>query len=114
MNPKIIFTAILVFVVSPAWAGQGWYLMMPPKAAVAGVSHTTTQAEFVRRMHETPLKNWDHWRSFDTARACEQKRDEWSDETKELFKQYGTDDSRLLHKAVSVARCIASDDPRLK
>src|SRR5262245_57305668 len=95
----MVIWVILLFMLLlaiPAYGGQGWYLMMPPKAAVAAVSHTTAQAEFVRRMHETPLKDWDHLRSFDTARGCEQARDKWHDGTEKLFQQYGTDDLLVL------------------
>jgi len=74
----------------------GWYLIVPPfnkSGPLAG----------------TPLSLWtDHEGSYDTARECDQGKQALLDD---LDKHQAFHDYRA---AVIFARCIASDDPRLK
>jgi hypothetical protein len=96
-----------------ALALVGWYLLVPPQTPVKGghiydedkngnlVNERSAPPELLRgatMVHpEAPLAEWAQAGAFDTATACEVAR----------FK-LGTSGMRDL------AKCIASDDPRLK
>jgi hypothetical protein len=79
-----------------ALALVGWYLMTPPS--------------FPRRANEEPVRDdgapvsqWKHISSWDTAKACNAELERLSDSPIPLIGQIGIS-----------AKCIASDDPRLK
>ena len=74
----------------------GWYLIVPPfnKSGV---------------LASTPISRWTHHEgSYDTARECGQGKQAMLDDLDKhpAFHDYS--------EAVIFARCIASDDPRLK
>lgn len=88
-----------------ALALVGWYLMSPL------VDH---KAE--KLLYEAPLTYWEHEGSFDTAAECERKlRDNVRVMSNLTMKS--TDRSpgyNLGLNSALAAKCIASDDPRLK
>jgi hypothetical protein len=93
-----------------ALALVGWYLMSPL------VDH---KAE--KLLYEAPLTYWEHEGSFDTAAECERKlRDNMrvmSNLTMSNLTMKSTDRSpgyNLGLNSALAAKCIASDDPRLK
>jgi hypothetical protein len=88
----------------PAWAGQGWYLLVP----------------WEKGPHPQPVSfaMWDH-RSYDTALDCEydltrqvERREQRIKLGKDTAKEREIN-QRVLDR-LTWARCIASDDPRLK
>ena len=72
----------------------GWHLLLPPFGPNEKTANTST-----------PLSQWDHQESFDSASACEDER------SKEVQAYRG--DKRAVERFVW-GRCIASDDSRLK
>jgi hypothetical protein len=97
----IILLVALLFA-APGYAGQGWYLMLPPKLTRDGPSH------------DAPLRIWDHNSSFDSATACEEVLRGWQTSAKERFQRVASPENKLRNDQVWGGRCIASDDPRLK
>jgi hypothetical protein len=82
----------------------GWYLMVPPQGVRWKLDGT---GPFL------PLNPWVQWGSFDTAAQCEEEkltemRRESVQESREPSK------NPLNEPAFWYAKCIASDDPRLK
>jgi hypothetical protein len=66
---QIIPLVALLFAV-PAYAGQGWYLLVPPQVPTPQGSD--------RWLTEAPLKKWWQNRAFDSALACERYLDDWN------------------------------------
>ena len=88
-----------------ALALVGWYLMGPLVDQKAG-----------KIVYEAPLTYWEHEGSFDTAAECERKR---KDNLRLMtnLRMNSTDrspGSYLGLDSALAAKCIASDDPRLK
>ncbi len=100
---------------------SGWYLMVPPLAPVAGTP-------FYSVNDKAPLNTWEHRGSFDSVGECDMEQ---MDATDQAFKEYQRTlaislqsptemNLRIWRSAAarweqdSQARCIASDDPRLK
>jgi hypothetical protein len=104
----------LLGVPSVAHAGSGWYLLSPP------VSHVEGQNWAI--YDNLPLRSWNQVGAFDTATGCEEVRAKGLKATRdaldELFrKENRTADDQLWMirlGADNLARCVASDDPRLK
>ncbi len=88
-----------------ALALVGWYLMSP-----------LVDQKAAKIVYEAPLTYWEHEGSFDTAAECERKRKEnvrWI--TNLTIKRTDTSPgSHLGLDSALAAKCIASDDPRLK
>jgi hypothetical protein len=75
---------------------------------------------------ELPLRAWEHAASFDTALACEERRERWAADARRVPSGPGWEayreaaDANLAarvmaeYRASAVARCIASDDPQLR
>ena len=85
-----------------ALALVGWYLMKPPSA---GPYQFDTKE---------PLSKWDQIMSFDSSRACEIYR---SEAAEKFSKNKAHDDpqfARYNEQLYLNARCVTSDDPRLK
>jgi hypothetical protein len=84
----------------------GWYLMVPP------VDRYSPEVVFVGVL--SPLSEWDTVRGFDSAPECRKA-------LKELIVDFETqkwepnvpEGERSLIGASEIAKCIASDDPRL-
>jgi hypothetical protein len=110
----------LTLSVGIASAGQGWYLLTPPSKDIGTLGETNTkmlQAELKKPNPSpvivgaiwldlsAPLRDWDHGGSFDSAAECEEYR---------LYAVKHTKKPPLTVASFSTARCIASDDPRLK
>ncbi len=87
-----------------AFALVGWYLIVPPNVDKP----------------DAPLSTWNTIKVFDTAVECRDARSKWEidsvDIVEQNVKRYGhlqEDDKRQLAQG-HAARCIATDDPRLK
>src|SRR5262245_8912669 len=101
MMRRIILLVVALLAAVPAYAGQGWYRLVPWKTGPEGVRE--------------PLPRWDHQGGLDTAVDCEnaltrhiasreQRRKEGKDdEQKQRINQQVLD-------RLTWARCIASDD----
>jgi hypothetical protein len=113
---KLYHTAALALV--------GWYLMMPP-ATRGWFSATTTHND------SAPLSQWTTLRSFDTSLECQTYlgRDDstWQDAETRRFNRFLSERKQSSGKVtpwdqilaerrgeMDHARCIATDDPRLK
>ena len=81
-------------------AAVGWYLMLPP------VSPKDKKPDLGWALGQ-PISEWVQNSSFDTAKDCESTKDQ----TVELEKKK---QNKILEDIYLMARCIASDDPRLK
>src|SRR5216684_1321041 len=90
-----------------ALALVGWYLMTPPTESCDGTGGHPCR--------ESPLRNWTTEKTFNSASACNKARAS----NYEKFKAYlGNEPRNTWWEAVLMqdfsAKCIASDDPRLK
>ncbi|MGA7873129.1 MAG: hypothetical protein WCA22_19750 [Candidatus Binatus sp.] len=86
-----------------ALALVGWYLMVPP---LERFPNGWEAFDF-----NAPLSQWDRWDSYYTAREC-------SDVDRNLIERSQSilhiDPQNEAANAYLQARCMASDDPRLK
>jgi len=106
MNPRHAATVMLA----------GWYLMSPP---IASDSHGHATGKVLNGL---PLSSWEQLLSFDTAKACEDYQWEqvtmMANTTTAAKKRAQTQQQlRNLDAAwgqIDLAKCVASDDPRLK
>jgi len=78
-----------------ALALMGWYLMVPP-------THRTTHG--VAWDDNLPLNLWRHVFSYDMAKECQAQIEHMQSSLAKMAEEMGAE----------FARCIASDDPRLK
>ena len=109
---------VLVFALLNAMAAEGtkgWYLMEPPVDETSNVTFGI--------LHQAPLNQWKRIATYDTEAACEDKRNEAvqasRDETLRLSKtsplpkleifKGAYRDSGLANSSV----CVYADDPRL-
>jgi hypothetical protein len=83
----------------------GWYLMLPPRPLDPSSALSSIP----------PLNQWQTVRSFDTATACENAL---TITVQRLKKEMDADPTNAAaagkYGIAADARCIASDDPRLK
>jgi hypothetical protein len=79
----------------------GWYLMTPP---LSWSSDRTKIGSDLSR----PLSEWDSYSTYDTEADCNKEIDAWN----RRAVSYARDHHTTLN--ISHARCVASDDPRLK
>jgi hypothetical protein len=94
-----------------ALALAGWYLMLPPWSSPSKFDD------------KAPLNQWEQANAYDSAAVCEKSR---YDTVKDLLKGHAPNGNLLDQKTLTpetadynarlyaAARCIASDDPRLK
>jgi hypothetical protein len=100
---------------SVATAGSGWYLLSP---MVAMDGKTAEDSKSAKVLADDPLSKWHHGGSFDSARECNAERERnWQ----KAFEQLKLKDKATrpwmfdaFFVQASAARCVASDDPRLK
>jgi hypothetical protein len=83
---QIIPLVALLFAV-PAYAGQGWYLLVPPQVPTPQGSD--------RWLTEAPLKKWWQNRAFDSALACERYLDDWKARATKEFNRVAKDKNRF-------------------
>ncbi len=130
----LLASALLLCAGGPAWAACGWYLMVPPQSAY---DKKAQYLESFKILSETPLSKWNHAGSFDSPDACELVKasrvraehsvyDKAADGYRRLMGAKGVSEperatARYLAEqdnanvnALMAARCIASDDPRLR
>jgi hypothetical protein len=81
-----IIPLALLFAV-PAYAGQGWYLLVPPQVPTPQGSD--------RWLTEAPLKKRWQNRAFDSALACERYPDDWKARTTKEFNRVAKDKNRF-------------------
>jgi hypothetical protein len=98
-----------------ALALMGWYLMVPP-----------TVGPYLRLDLSAPVSRWKIVQSFDTATACEGYLQEMKEGPGALHGEYSVapkfkmeglekmQDMGIPTSALTAARCIFSDNPRLK
>ncbi|MHB8483396.1 MAG: hypothetical protein ACYDBV_11790 [Nitrospiria bacterium] len=118
MTRFLIMTLLIISSLTPAWAGQGWYLMVPR----------------VVNQSEKFLSEWEQYGAYDMAKECQdtlttekEKIQRFLDRTRETLEEAEKshnnaniiDAKRTYDRALAQvrwldARCIASDDPRLK
>jgi hypothetical protein len=99
--PKML-SLIFLFVL-PAWAGQGWYLLVPPPVKGSKGQYLEIDA---------PIRLWNQRSAHDTARECQDQLMSWDEWAEKNMKD--KDKLERTRNQVAFARCIASDDPRLK
>lgn len=131
---RVVFF-LLLFVVLPAWVGEGWYLMIPPLKSgqafsnLAIYNYTNKDFDF-----KSPLSKWNQLAAFGTAADCEASINKGFETSTNLYKEYKKKRDEALNAGNKVqadiyeqlraelsientyyfARCIASDDPKLK
>ncbi len=96
-----------------ALALVGWYLMMPPFVRTGNEVYPDDDA---------PLSKWRMAGSFDSAGACQQKKDDYIYHPCILVVPAGSvcpqnaiPPENAAERAADIeARCIGTDDPRLK
>jgi hypothetical protein len=89
-----------------ALALVGWYLMVPPRDA---------RRDRVVPDSGAPLSNWFWAGSFDSVDACQRNQEKEIAKVQKLeLAQFAARRSRSVKMDFWEARCIASDDPRLK
>lgn len=108
----------------PAWAGQGWYLMVPPPASADNlrIFSFSEEREFLAGEFDitVPLPKWVQLNSFDTAKDCEENRKSktnfWKGDIGEGPEETKTREhiEARIRQHIEASRCISSDDPRLK
>ena len=90
----------------PAFAGQGWYLLVPGSEA---------EADRLR----PDLRRWVQFGAYDAASDCQRGLERRSKEAEERRESpeaspFGKQAASEVYMRLISARCIASDDPRLK
>ena len=99
-----------------ALALVGWYLMMPPFIRV-GPDPRDPSRDRVVPDSDAPLRKWFWSGSFDSVDACQRSQEKEIAEmqTRSLAQPVPPAEiDRNVEMAFREARCIASDDPRLK
>jgi hypothetical protein len=105
MNPRHAATLALV----------SWYLMMPPFIKV-GPGPRDPSGDRVPDS-DAPLGKWFWAGSFDSVDACQRSQEKEIAETQRrnsLSSSPSAEMGRNVESAFREARCVASDDPRLK
>jgi len=129
----ILAPLVLLVWGSFAWAGQGWYLLLPPKSSCP--------PEKICAEWDTnaPLSQWEHVRASDSAQECELTRIDGYEQALQRATRLQKNTANAVKEAQSAndreklttlrrmqmegmnamtqygnSRCIASDDPRLK
>src|SRR5262249_28516124 len=122
----LVLVALTSVVPGNASAGAGWYLVEPPVYLVDEKGNPLDDAWTVppKTGSGAPLSEWEHRNSFDSAADCETVRMRRFDEAKRVLASavpggWGamsaeTRVKRVLAGQTLAARCIASDDVRLK
>lgn len=106
MKPRHAAALALVF----------WYLMMPPLVRV-GLDPRDSSRDSVAPDSDAPLSKWFWSGSFDSVDACQRSQEKEIAKTQRrnsLSPFPPAEIGRNVEVAFWEARCIASDDPRLK
>jgi len=97
-----------------ALALVGWYLMTPPFIRV-GPDLRDARRDRVVPDSDAPLSKWKWSGSFDSLDACQRNQEkEIVEEQKLKLAQSVAERNRTVEMDFREARCIATDDPRLK
>jgi len=116
-----------------AEAGCGWYLLVPPQGRY---DEKAPFLQGIKILMDSPLSKWNHQGSYESAEVCEtvkasQVRMEHSvyDKSKDHYmrllgakedpkalsvQRYLTERNSANVDALIAARCVTSDDPRLR
>lgn len=124
MRPlKRLIVLALLMLATPAWAGTGWYLMLPPRDA---------DNYYESKTANLPLSKWKRSKAFDSARECEEfvallirtKEDELEKVRREMKAAVGTAEENKEGGVflstfnyvvwLKAGRCVASDDLGLR
>jgi hypothetical protein len=111
-----VFTFVLA--VSPAWAGQRWYLLVPdPEASNEEWKRFLESDSFVAKAvaspgligkmlgTDKPLTKWTQFGVYDSVNDCARQRAALMNDLS---------GEPLLKELTYESRCIATDDPRLR
>jgi hypothetical protein len=98
-----------------ALALVGWYLMLPPFIRV-GPDPREPGRDIVAPDSAAPLSKWFWSGSFDSVEACERSQEKEITETQRRNSLKTSFHARIDRDEMAFreARCIATDDPRLK
>ena len=127
----LLALAAAIFAAGPAAAGGGWYLMLPPQT---DYNKNALYFESIKVLVNTPVSKWYQEGAYDSSNACENSKTKYIrralsdygksfDEFRRLddLNVKGTDAKRIAvehdhanHERYMAARCIASDDARLR
>jgi hypothetical protein len=85
----------------------GWYLMIPP-INPADIGSSTVKID-------SPLAQWKTYKSFDSAAECEAAKPEMINAIASGLSEFQKKDkTNPEYVGAWNAKCVASDDPRLK
>jgi hypothetical protein len=97
----IILLLLLLFPAS-VHSGCGWYLISPPPTGRGTVDP------------EAPVTRWLQSNAFDTAKACDDYLIDSYTRAEAKFRSVASVENKRSFDSLTFARCIVSDDPRLK
>jgi hypothetical protein len=129
---RIVVASALLLLTVPAWAADGWYLLIPPR------SEYNEGAGFLsghKILDTKPLSQWGQQGAYDSASECEATRNVllnveqtvYSKSSEDYVKAVGAGTDPVVLKiqrylteshnanvlAFMASRCIRSNDPRL-
>lgn len=130
LDRLVIVVILFSFLAWPAlaWAA-GWYLMMPPLLEKSGWEPFRGGLSRWEPDPAVPLSKWEIHSSYDTARECEEGRIGAVRLAEDILKREKDQSQKLgmapetsrtyrvgdgYRKALDYAKCLATDDPRLK
>ena len=113
----IYVVVLVVILVSSSWAGQGWYLLSPN---IGLDGDTLAESNSGKLLKDEPISKWHHEGAFDSAKECNRRLEEnfqrvlaqWKDKEKMRATRPWLLD--LFFGQAQAARCVATDDPRLR
>jgi hypothetical protein len=128
-----VLGAMVLWTATSITAGCGWYLLVPPR------SQYNEKAPFLRGINiltDSPLSKWNHEGSYDSSEVCETAKTSQILREQSVYAKSVEHHQELLREktdvkvlalqrllteqhsanvdALMAARCIASDDPRLR
>lgn len=127
----LVLIAALLLLTGAAWAGQGWYLFVPP---VSDEDRSAPYLSAVKVLTSSPLSRWRQWGAYGSAPECEATKDTMAalnynfylKSNREYLEsisrdapaisghwRWASERDHASSEAFSSALCIASDDPRL-
>jgi hypothetical protein len=120
----VAFVAFVVVWSAVGSAEAGWYRLLPPTYRAEGEKDDAYLTTIPKIDSTVPLSEWEHVQSFDTAAECEAVNRRFLEDSQRILKDAATTDwntlsiqdrvKRMLAIQNYGARCIATDDPRLR
>jgi hypothetical protein len=128
-----IVTMQATVAVTPLWAGDGWYLLIPPR------SEYNERADYlsgIKILDNKPLSQWGQEGAYDSASECESERSTLLNVNQNIYskssdaylkaltagtdkvvletQRWATEMNNANVLAFMASRCIKSNDPRLR